>query len=84
MVKPLKLPGLCLCKDRVFIFYEENTRISWYKHGSITAISPGKATITATAADSSGPNCTVTVTHGTLTHTPKQEATCTAAGTQEF
>ena len=86
MVKPLKLPGLCLCKDRVFIFYEENTRISWYKHGSITAISPGKATITATAADGSGTTatCTVTVTHGTLIHTPKQEPTCNDAGTQEY
>lgn len=54
--------------------------------GKVTAVNPGTATITATAADGSGKtaSCTVTVTHGTLTHTPKQDPTCTEDGSKEY
>lgn len=54
--------------------------------GKVTAISAGSATITATAADSSGKSasCSVTVTHGNMVHTPKKDATCTAEGNKEY
>lgn len=54
--------------------------------GTVTAISAGNATITATAADGSGKSasCSVTVTHGDMVHTPKKDATCTADGNEEY
>ena len=54
--------------------------------GTVTAISAGRATITATAADASGASasCEVTVTHGNMVQTPKKDATCTAYGTEGY
>lgn len=54
--------------------------------GTVTAISAGNATITATAADGSGvsASCTLTVTHGKTVHTPKKDATCTMDGNIEY
>ena len=54
--------------------------------GTVTAISAGNATITATAADGSGisASCTLTVTHGNMVQTPKKDATCTADGNEEY
>ena len=54
--------------------------------GTVTAISAGNATITATAADGSGisASCTLTVTHGNMIQTPKKDATCTVDGTEEY
>ena len=54
--------------------------------GTVTAISAGIATITATAQDGSGvsASCSVTVTHGNMVHTPKKDATCTADGNKEY
>ena len=54
--------------------------------GTVTAISAGNATITATAADGSGisASCTLTVTHGNMVQTPKKDATCTVDGTEEY
>ena len=54
--------------------------------GTVTAISAGAVTITATAKDGSGvsASCSVTVTHGNMAHTPKKDATCTVDGTEEY
>lgn len=54
--------------------------------GTVTAISAGTATITATAADGSGisASCELTVTHGNMVQTPKKDATCTVDGTEEY
>ena len=54
--------------------------------GTVTAISAGNATITATAADGSGvsASCTLTVTHGKTVHIPKKDATCTEYGNEEY
>ena len=54
--------------------------------GTVTAISAGNATITATAADGSGviASCELTVTHGNMVHTPKKDATCTEYGNEEY
>ena len=54
--------------------------------GTVTAISAGNATITATAKDGSGvsTSCTLTVTHGNMVHTPKKDATCTEDGNIEY
>lgn len=54
--------------------------------GTVTAISAGTATITATAKDGSGvsASCTLTVTHGNMIQTPKKDATCTVDGTEEY
>lgn len=54
--------------------------------GTVTAVSAGRATITATAADGSGASasCEVTVTHGDMVQTPKKDATCTAYGTEGY
>ncbi|MBM6809390.1 InlB B-repeat-containing protein, partial [Faecalicoccus pleomorphus] len=54
--------------------------------GTVTAISAGTATITATAKDGSGvsDSCTLTVTHGKMVHIPKKDATCTVDGTEEY
>lgn len=54
--------------------------------GTVTAVSVGRATITATAADGSGASasCEVTVTHGDMVLTPKKDATCTAYGTEGY
>ncbi len=54
--------------------------------GTVTAVSAGRATITATAADGSGASasCEVTVTHGNMVQTPKKDATCTAYGTEGY
>lgn len=54
--------------------------------GTVTAISAGTATITATAKDGSGvsASCTLTVTHGKMVQTPKKDATCTVDGTEEY
>ena len=54
--------------------------------GTVTAVSAGKATIIATAADGSGvsASCEVTVTHGNMVQTPKKDATCTAYGTKGY
>ena len=54
--------------------------------GTVTAVSAGRATITATAADASGASasCEVTVTHGNMVQTPKKDATCTAYGTEGY
>ena len=54
--------------------------------GTVTAISAGNATITATAADGSGvsASCELTVTHGNMVHTPKKDATCTVDGNIEY
>ena len=54
--------------------------------GTVTAISAGTATITATAKDGSGvsASCTLTVTHGKMIQTPKKDATCTVDGTEEY
>lgn len=56
------------------------------KDGTVTAVSAGNATITATAADGSGASasCEVTVTHGDMVQTPKKDATCTAYGTEGY
>lgn len=55
-------------------------------YGTVTAISAGTATITATAKDGSGvsASCTLTVTHGKMVQTPKKDATCTVDGTEEY
>ena len=54
--------------------------------GTVTAVSAGRATITATAADGSeaSASCEVTVTHGDMVQTPKKDATCTAYGTEGY
>lgn len=54
--------------------------------GTVTAISAGSATITATAADGSGisASCNLTVTHGNMIQTPKKDATCTEEGNTEY
>lgn len=54
--------------------------------GTVTAISAGTATITATAKDGSGvsASCTLTVTHGKMVHIPKKDATCTEYGNEEY
>ena len=54
--------------------------------GTVTAISAGNATITATAQDGSGvsASCSVTVTHGKMVHIPKKDATCTVDGNIEY
>lgn len=54
--------------------------------GTVTAISAGTTTITATAKDGSGvsASCTLTVTHGKMVQTPKKDATCTVDGTEEY
>lgn len=54
--------------------------------GTVTAISAGTATITATAKDGSGvsASCTLTVTHGKMVQTPKKDAACTVDGTEEY
>lgn len=54
--------------------------------GTVTAVSAGRATITATAADGSGASasCEVTVTHGDMVQTPKKDATCTVDGTEGY
>ena len=54
--------------------------------GTVTAVSAGKATIIATAADGSGvsASCEVTVTHSDMVQTPKKDATCTAYGTEGY
>ena len=54
--------------------------------GTVTAISAGNATITATAQDGSGvsASCSVTVTHGKMVHIPKKDATCTEYGNEEY
>ena len=54
--------------------------------GTVTAISAGNATITATAADGSGvsASCELTVMHGNMVHTPKKDATCTVDGNIEY
>ena len=54
--------------------------------GTVTAISAGTATITATAQDGSGvsASCTLTVTHGKMVHIPKKDATCTEYGNEEY
>ena len=54
--------------------------------GTVTAISAGNATITATAADGSGvsASCELTVTHGNMVHIPKKDATCTVDGNEEY
>lgn len=54
--------------------------------GTVTAISAGNATITATAADGSGisASCNLTVTHGNMVQTPKKAATCTEEGNTEY
>lgn len=54
--------------------------------GTVTAVSAGRATITATAADGNGASasCEVTVTHGNMVQTPKKDATCTAYGTEGY
>lgn len=54
--------------------------------GTVSAVSAGRATITATAADGSGASasCEVTVTHGNMVQTPKKDATCTADGTEGY
>lgn len=54
--------------------------------GTVTAVSAGRATITATAADGSGASasCEVTVMHGDMVQTPKKDATCTAYGTEGY
>lgn len=54
--------------------------------GTVTAISAGTATITATAKDGSvvSASCTLTVTHGKMVHIPKKDATCTEYGNEEY
>lgn len=54
--------------------------------GTVTAVSAGKATIIATAADGSvvSASCEVTVTHSDMVQTPKKDATCTAYGTEGY
>ena len=54
--------------------------------GTVTAISAGNATITATAQDGSGvsASCELTVMHGNMVHTPKKDATCTVDGNIEY
>ena len=54
--------------------------------GTVTAISAGTATFTATAQDGSGvsASCTLTVTHGKMVHIPKKDATCTEYGNEEY
>ena len=54
--------------------------------GTVTAISAGNATITATAQDGSGvsASCELTVMHGNMVHTPKKDATCTMDGNIEY
>lgn len=54
--------------------------------GTVTAVSAGKATIIATAADGSvvSASCEVTVTHSDMVQTPKKDATCTACGTEGY
>ena len=54
-------------------------------NGVVTAVAPGAATITVTTEDGSKTaTCAVTVTHGNMIHTPKKDATCTAAGNKEY
>ena len=50
--------------------------------GTVTAISAGTATITATAQDGSevSASCKLTVKHGNMILTPQKDATCTAQG----
>ena len=54
--------------------------------GTVTAVSAGKATIIATAADGRvvSASCEVTVTHGDMVQTLKKDATCTAYGTEGY
>ncbi len=53
--------------------------------GNVTAVSPGTATITVKTADNGFTDtCSVTVKHGSLTHTPENAATCTANGNEEY
>ena len=53
--------------------------------GVVTAISTGTATITVTTEDGNKTaTCAVTVVHGSLTHTPKKDATCTEDGNKEY
>ena len=59
-----------------------NASIATVNNGEVTAVSAGTATITVTTEDGSGKTaaCTVTVKHGNMVHTAKQDATCTEAG----
>ena len=73
--------------DRDVIWKSSDTSIATVSEdGTVTAISAGNATITATAADGSGisASCTLTVTHGNMIQTPKKDATCTVDGTEEY
>lgn len=73
--------------DRDVIWKSSDTSIATVSEdGTVTAISAGNATITATAADGSGisASCTLTVTHGNMIQTLKKDATCTVDGTEEY
>lgn len=54
--------------------------------GTVTAISAGTATITATAQDGSevSASCKLTVKHGNMILTPQKDATCTEEGNAEY
>ena len=54
--------------------------------GTVTAISAGTATITATAQDGSevSASCKLTVKHGNMILTPQKDATCTEEGNIEY
>lgn len=53
--------------------------------GKVTAVSAGTATITVKTVDGSFTDtCSVTVKHGSLTHTPKKDAACMADGNEEY
>ena len=57
--------------------------VATVENGVVTAVSAGNTTIKATV-DGKSANCTVTVKHGNMVHTPKQDATCTEAGHTEY
>ena len=63
----------------------DDESVATVNDGVVTAHSAGNATITVTTGDGNRTAaCVVTVTHGSLTHTPGNAATCTENGNVEY
>lgn len=63
----------------------DDESVATVNDGVVTAVTTGTATITVTTEGGSKTAvCVVTVTHGSLTHTPGNAATCTREGNEEY
>ena len=71
--------------NKTVTWSSDDESVATVNNGVVTAHSAGNATITVTTGDGNRTAvCVVTVTHGSLPHTPGNAATCTADGNVEY